>query len=153
MTMSLKADLGEDGDRVKLEPGLGLPERDEVGLPLGELRGESPIHCIKVWKGAPLEPFLLLSGSGPGKGTSSSWTLEERERHSRPPRAEESSPAGAEEERSRDGGMLSEGREYPLRVGCSRPEGWEKDRWQSGGLASDSHPNSSSPSMLGLRMT
>lgn len=95
--------MGEEGDRVLLEP-----ERDEVGLPLGELRGESPIHCIIAWKGAPPELFLILAAPELEKDAARSLWSVERERHFRPTMTEESSPAGAEEERSRSAGMLPE---------------------------------------------
>lgn len=89
-----------------LEPEVGVGERDEVGLPLGELRGESPIHCIIVWRGALPEFFFLLAAPGQLKDADrSSWSVE-RERRIRPPMTVESSPAGAEEERSRPVGML-----------------------------------------------
>lgn len=135
--------MGEEEDRVILEP-----ERDELGLPLGELRGESPIHCIMAWKGALPEFFFLFPASGSRKDPpSSSWPLDERERRSRPPMTEENSPAGAEAERSRAAGVFSDW------VGHNSLEGQEKDRSESGGLPSDSQLNSSLSSSLGLRMT
>lgn len=122
--------MGELGDRVRLEPGEGVPERDELGLPLGELRGESPIHCMMLWKGAPLENFPLSLLFLTSKESSSSRPQEEWERRRWPLKATESTLAGAEEERRRAAGMLSEA-------------GEKRDGPESGGLPSESQLSSS----------